>query len=448
MGRLRNGKHVGYFLFVVLLALILVQMLLTADTSRGHIDAKTGTSVVVSEIAPRNTCIIPDSQGKFTDYVELYNPTDAVIDLGGIGMGDGEDAPRFVFAKDTLLAPDEAMVVFCDGFRLSAAEQLVLFDVAGDPFLTLDILQTSGNEVMYLQDEIYTLTFAPSPGYPNDAQGEENYAQSRRSDIPLSINEVCIDTILDADGEWVELCNTSDTTQVYSGIHLSDRMQDLFCYPLADFTLEAGQVQLVHLSGFLLKAGETLYVSDAQAKHVDSIVLQETQIEQTQNAEGILAFATPDYPNTQEGVRAYLSEKEYTLVISEVMSDNNDYLRGPYGTTHDYIELYNAGDETLHLSEYSIIDGVGKEPIQLPDMELQAGECIVFLAEKDGIRFLAGYPTLDMSVSSAGEILILYHENTACDVLHVPRLEQNQVFGRDGEMLPQILSTPSIGTFE
>jgi len=58
----------------------------------------------------------------------------------------------------------------------------------------------------------------------------------------------------------------------------------------------------------LLKAGETLYVSDAQAKHVDSIVLQETQIEQTQNAEGILAFATPDYPNTQEGVRAYLSE--------------------------------------------------------------------------------------------------------------------------------------------
>jgi len=53
-----------------------------------------------------------------------------------------------------------------------------------------------------------------------------------------------------------------------------------------------------------------------------------------------------------------------------------------------------------------------------------------------------------MSVSSAGEVLILYHETAACDVLHVPRLEQNQAFGRDTSMVPQILTDPSIGVLK
>ena len=452
MNRLNGQKYIG-IVFAAVLALVLVLEIGFVPSAK-HGEAFDASALHISEVAPCNTCIVADANGEFSDYIELYNSTDQLMDLSGLGLGDGEDSPRFVFPAGTMLEGKSAMVLFCNAlpFSVNDGEAVVLFDRAGAPVFTVNIPRMEKNHVLYLSGGEYVTTDAPSPGFANDEAGEAAFQSSKQSDLPLCVNELCAGAFTDQKGDWVEFCNTADTAQDFSGLYLSDESTDLLKCPIPAFSLEAGEVVLLHLSdlpgSFALKSGETLYLCDARANVIDAVEILEADADRSQDAADVLDFATPGYPNDEEGLLAYLAAQDHSLVITEVMSDNAMYLRGPYGTTHDYIELCNVNDETLDLSEFSISDSTDGERFALGDGELLAGECIVFLAEKDGTRFLQGYPTLDFGVSSRGETLVLYHQDRPIYLLHVPRLTRNQAYGLDETLRPCILEETSIGVFE
>lgn len=47
-----------------------------------------GSSVVINEIVASNTQVFPDGDGDFTDWVELYNPNNVAVDIGGWQIAD------------------------------------------------------------------------------------------------------------------------------------------------------------------------------------------------------------------------------------------------------------------------------------------------------------------------------------------------------------------------
>ncbi|MFM7729240.1 MAG: CotH kinase family protein [Flavobacteriales bacterium] len=102
----------------------------------------TGT-VVINEVLTSNS-VQEDEYGESNDWIELFNTSNAVIDLGGSHLTDTVADPlRWTFREGTLLAPGEYLIVWADddeeqwfqhtNFNLSSVgETLLLTDVQGN----------------------------------------------------------------------------------------------------------------------------------------------------------------------------------------------------------------------------------------------------------------------------------------------------------------------------
>lgn len=70
---------------------------------------------VVNEFMASNSTTLYDEDGDASDWIELYNPTDQAIDLGGWALTDNEDRPdKWIFSEKTL-DPGEHLVAFASG---------------------------------------------------------------------------------------------------------------------------------------------------------------------------------------------------------------------------------------------------------------------------------------------------------------------------------------------
>jgi hypothetical protein len=70
--------------------------------------------VVINELMTDND-IITDPAGDFDDWIELYNTTDAAIELSGASLTDNFDAPaKWQFPAGTTIAPHGYLIVWAD----------------------------------------------------------------------------------------------------------------------------------------------------------------------------------------------------------------------------------------------------------------------------------------------------------------------------------------------
>jgi hypothetical protein len=114
------------------------------------------------------------------------------------------------------------------------------------------------------------------------------------------------------------------------------------------------------------------------------------------------------------------------LRINEVVSNNEGVWVDEQGEADDYVELYNASDHVVHLSEYVIIDRSGSN--SLPALDLAPGAVQLFWADKTPEQ---GILHLDFKVSAEGEELVLQKKTgTEVDRVLVPPLLDHQSYAR------------------
>lgn len=78
----------------------------------------TGPYVFINEIMAANvtTIVDPGEAGQFPDWIELYNPTNVAIDLGGLYLSDDERVPmKYRIPSDTTVEPAGFIVFWADG---------------------------------------------------------------------------------------------------------------------------------------------------------------------------------------------------------------------------------------------------------------------------------------------------------------------------------------------
>lgn len=136
-------------------------------------------AVLISGVAPSGTAFA-DAEGEYEDWVELYNPTDATIALGGYTVSDDvAEAAPWPLPDGLAIGPYEFLVLWADGdeedgprhldFSLKrSGEAFVLRDVGGAivdsvtfPSVPFRASFARGNSGAFF------LSGAPSPGRPN-----------------------------------------------------------------------------------------------------------------------------------------------------------------------------------------------------------------------------------------------------------------------------------------
>ena len=146
--------------------------------------AITTPALVINEFMASNDTTIADTSGEFSDWVEIYNPSDEAVDLAGMTFSDGDDASAiptgfpdittipaggFIFVwfdKDPDEGPLHINAKLSDG-----GESVILFDTDGTTVIdSIDFGEQFTDVSMGRfpdSSDTWDLTVTPTPGAAN-----------------------------------------------------------------------------------------------------------------------------------------------------------------------------------------------------------------------------------------------------------------------------------------
>lgn len=337
--------------------------------------------ILINEILAENASI-EEPDGSKPDWIELYNPSSAAVDLAGMSLTDEVSVPaRWVFPTGSIVAGRDFFQIRCQsdapasttntGFGLKGNGGAVyLFGRPADG----GSLQ---NSVTYgLQAPGWSIGRMPNGGtnwvLNLPTIGMPNIAASLGNARLLKINEWMADP---ASGEdWFEVFNPNPEPVDISGFRLSDSLSDLLKHSLpplsfmgnslhafqkftADNTLVAGAD---HVNFKLSASGEALAMATPGGVLIDGISfgLQITGTSQGRLPDG--AGEIVNFPNSASpGAPNYLPLA--TVAINELLSHSDPPME-------DAVEIYNPGLAPVDISGWFLSDS----PINLRKFQIPA----------------------------------------------------------------------------
>jgi hypothetical protein len=145
-------------------------------------------SLVINEVMASNSRTLADPQGDFDDWIELYNPGEILVNVGGMYLTDDPQVPRkwripTGLRQATAVPARGFLVIWTDGdteaaglhasFRLDVdGDDICLFDADGKTEIDRLSFEKQTTDVSYgrYPDGSATLRFSgvPTPGQPNN----------------------------------------------------------------------------------------------------------------------------------------------------------------------------------------------------------------------------------------------------------------------------------------
>ncbi len=427
--------------------------------------------LVISEVMSANSSAVPDNNGEFNDWIEVWNSTSHPIDMGGVGLSDRPDRVLFLFPNATLPAGGRLVVFASDTnnaeptgtlhakFKLSSAgETVYLFDPSAYVIDKVDvpIMNTDVSYALAAGGTSFTQTQEYSPGFENTQEGFLAYRNANAvSEGAIRINEVMADArtgIYDEDRElsdWIELYNTTDRPISLEGFALSDKENDPLKWRFPkDAVIPSRGYYLVFCSGknrllaaekishtnFRISAErETIILSDSRGRLIDRASIDNLPMDASfgrDESGGWKVFytATPGMPNNSAGAaqtdRNMRAANETGVYISEVMSSK--------AGGSDWVELYNSSTQTVYLQGYGLSDSLGRpRKWQFPaGAAIYPGEYKVI--SLDGTNSQTdGYHTNFKLTRTGGEVLCFSDSNgRVLDKMNLPMIPTDISYGR------------------
>ncbi len=414
----RRKKRMNFILLAGFAALIVLLVLVTprepirratysSETESGLVGESQNevlgayAGLVISEVMCSNATAVTDENGKYADWIEIWNSTDRAMSLEGLGLSDKGDRIRFLFPNVSLEA-DGRVVVFCDNtnqsnasrafhakFKLSSVgETVYLYDPNAYLIDSCKYPIMASDESWSLTDEGFRNVTWYSPGYENTEEGHRRYRESISvSDGSVVINEIMADPVTglrDDDDElcdWIELYNTTNSDISLASLGLSDnegkplkwRFPENAIIPARGYYLvlctgkdRMDRIKNAPHTNFRISAErETIILTDSQGHVLDRVMIDNLPVDCSwgRNEAGqmqVFQIPTPTLPNSQTG----FNQMDFNLramnktgvYISEVMASNDSVTTYPDAATGDWIELYNSGSETVDLSNWGMSD--------------------------------------------------------------------------------------------
>ena len=453
-----------------LLALLFAAVLLFALSSCAVEPTQT---VCISEAMSRNESVLPDENGAYSDWIELYNPTGEAVDLAGWSLTDDATRPKqFVFPAVTLES-GACMILFADKsnridsengvFHLPFSikkdgESLRLFDNKTHLVSVLHVPRLGENQSFGLNEAGQTVVFdTPTPGTFGTAPAQPvTQPEPEPEKAQILLNEYSTtktQTLLSEDGDfvsWVELYNPTEQPVALTGFSLTDNEDKPDKWQFPAVTLGGKSYLVVLLSGetrpfdgtgelhadFALSGKEdTLLLFDDSGRELDRCrvypLRSNLSCGRTKDGWRFFACATPGRANKTDAFSsvdsAALTDSK-KLVITEVAAVNTSE-QAPNGKTPDYIELYNASDAPIDLGAYKLSDSKRAERFfALPDVRLQPGRHLALWCSKTKI---SGAHTVKIGLGRYRDTVYLKNDRgVVVDSLSYRRLSAGVSCGR------------------
>ncbi len=250
-------KRFGLIIILFIVAIVLVILFKPDDSF-----IKTG-GIYINEIMASNSYTYKDSDGEFSDYIELYNSYDYDVDLENYKLTDSiYESSKWKFPKITIKS-HEYLVIFASGknkcqesdkchvnFKLnSEGETISLIDNTGNIISRVSYSELKNDYALSYVKGKYLVT-VPTPGKENSSEEIKTVDHSEykiRINEYLSHNKGANYNSAGEYSDWVELFNEGDDISL-KGLSLSDDEKNLNKFILPDYTIKKGEYLVIYLN--------------------------------------------------------------------------------------------------------------------------------------------------------------------------------------------------------
>ena len=423
------------------------------------------TDIVINEVLSSNTESAQAFDGRYYDWVELYNPSGKDYSLDKYYLSDDQETPYKCSLSGQTIRAHGYLIIYCSGlnmtdergflhtnFKLSASkgEIVCLSDEHGVSSLTVPECEPDksygliGGKPMRLEK--------PTPGAPNEGG-------TAQTETGIVINEFMTSntyTVYDCEGDygdWVELRNTTGSEIDLSGYSLTDDTKKpyAFVFPEGSALPANGYLlifcdgknrtdrQGVMHTGFSLSAlDEKLLLFAPDRTIADSVDIPQMpdniSCGRVRDEKTLCFFARPtpggpnDTPPTKlsAGLRPDINDG---VLISEVMSSSSNK-KSPY--KKDYIEIYNSTDSDVNLKGYAIMQTPVDAFFTFPEVTLMSGRYLLVYCDGTA-KFSPKDLHAPIKISAGGERFYLKDASgKICDDFSSGKCRSNMSSGRVG----------------
>ena len=106
----KNKKLANLPLLLLFVALLALMYVLFPKEAGRHVGHSQYEGLVISEVMSANNSAVPDENGNFPDWLEIYNGSDHDIDMEGVMISHRSDRISFPFPAYTLKAGERVIV--------------------------------------------------------------------------------------------------------------------------------------------------------------------------------------------------------------------------------------------------------------------------------------------------------------------------------------------------
>jgi hypothetical protein len=324
--------------------------------------------VRINEIMAENLSAVSHGTN-FPDWIELYNPSGAVVDLSGWSLSDDGNPLKFVFPTGTSLGIGQYLVIWCDsqfadpglhsGFSLAQeGESIFLYDAASTRVDASSYGLQIPNKSVGLVSGSWQLA-VPTPG-------AANVAAPLGSQASLVINEWLANPVAGAE-DWLELYNRDLTNPVsLRGLYVatSNAVQQMtalsYVAPRSHVRLWADQkTGAGHLDFKLPGGGGLIVVYNSTAAEIDRVTYgpQQEGVSEGLLPDGInstVSFGSPT-PGMSNSVPPYSGP-----ILNELVARNSTGAVDSLGRRAEWVELRNTNAAAFNLSGMMLGTDTGK----------------------------------------------------------------------------------------
>lgn len=454
------------------LAAACVLFLCACEEKKGHTvsDAPSlsGTDIVINEVLASNSQSAKAYDGRYYDWVELYNPTANDVALDGYYLSDSMEEIQKYSLDGQQIVSGGYLIIYCSGLNMT--------DQTGMVHTNFKLSAVNG-ETIYLSNASSVSSVAVPPSKPDvsygldqtgkeyvwydiPTPGERNVGASQLLKNSVVINEYMISntfTLYDCEGDygdWVELYNPGTEPADLSGCGLTDDEGDPMRYVFPEGTvMEPDSYLLLFCDGKnqtdsrgVLHTNFSLSVADGSISlftpdrvlscQMDIIELPDNiscgRVEGKAEMK-LFPRPTPGKANTTKWAELsahVVPDINDGVLISEALSASS---AKKIKYKKDYIEIANMTKNTVNLSGYTLSQEPGNAFFTFPNIELQPKECVAVYC--DGLSSAKDKDHLHapIKIKTSGEIFYLANaKGKICDVFSSGKGRDGMSSGRIG----------------
>ena len=419
--RIEKFSIIGLFILLVVSVILVPNM--NTDINVGKL--------IINEVMLVNNNTVADKDGKYNDYIELYNGNDYDINLYGYYLTDNmKDTRKWTFPDVTIKA-NEYMIIYASGknllegelhtnFKLDSKGETIALSNSGAKVISKIYVKETLKDTAYgYNGEKYVYYYVGTPGKENTGEYSEKPIYEVKSDYKLMITEYMTNNAsykVSSDNKYyslVEIYNYDDKDINLNGFYLSDKEDNITKFTFPDVTIKKNEYLTIYASG------------------LNKLVNNEVHTNfKLNNNDGVLILSSPNKalvsrvnvkelePNTSMGL---YKEKWHKYYKPSIGIENTD----DYGSKEEKkdliineisiypkeaIELYNTSDSDINLEGYSLSDKSGEQ------YTFKSGTI------KKKSYLVVNKSTFKFGINNTNEIITLTHNGQVIDTFAVNKL--------------------------